>query len=316
MSHPDRVSGASIRVVSNRTGIQADTLRMWERRYGFPKPERTPGGARVYSEDDIERLLLVNRALAEGYRPSEVVALPRAELERMTSSSGVVAANASGVKLGAANASPVTVEAVTDALRRDDVEAVRALLRAGALTMGPKAFVTDLAHPLAVRIGELWQAGDLEVRHEHLASACLTTTLRMLLAAHEDGPRSPVVVLATMPNEPHALPLDMVAVYLAASLGAPRLLGADTPVDQIAAAAESFSADVVGISVSAAADRRAASRAAQRLAVLLPGDMPLWIGGAGAARLEAPNASVRKIASWDDLDIALAEARRGSRRNR
>jgi methanogenic corrinoid protein MtbC1 len=287
---------------------------MWERRYGFPKPERTPGGARIYSDDEIERLILVNRALAEGYRPNEVVPLPRAELEKVIGASGI--AFSASTTTRATNPAPVTVEAVTDALRRDDVDAVRGLLRAAALTMGPKGFVTDLAHPLAVRIGALWEAGELEVRHEHLASAYLSTTLRTLLAAHEDGARSPVVVLATLPGEPHALGLDMVALYLAAGLAAPRLLGADTPVEQIAAAAVSFSADVVGISVSAAADRRTTTRAAQRLALLLPDDMPLWIGGGGGARLETPNVKVRKIATWGELDAALDEARGVRRKSR
>lgn len=307
-----RMAGASIRVVSNRTGIPADTLRMWERRYGFPKPSRTPGGARIYSEDDVERLLLVNRALAEGYRPNEVVSLPRAELERVTAPA---AAGASGVPSPAvASAAPVAVDAVIGALTRDDVDAARTLLRAGALTMGPKAFVMDLAHPLAVRVGELWASGELEVRHEHLASALLTTTLRMLLSAHEDGARAPVVVLATLPGESHALALDMISVYLAASLAAPRLLGADTPVDQIAAAAESLSADVVGISISPVAERRATTRAVGRLAVLLPEDVPLWIGGAGAARIDAPNAKARKIGTWNELDAALHDERRPRRR--
>ena len=305
------MAGASIRVVSNRTGIPADTLRMWERRYGFPKPERTPGGARIYSEDDVERLVLVNRALAEGFRPNEVVPLPRAELERVTSAADV-RGGSSGPQ--AKSAPPVSVETIVEALRRDDVSALRVLLRTAALTMGPKAFVTDLAHPLAIRVGALWAEGAHEERHEHLASACLTTTLRMLLASHEDGERSPVVVLATLPGEPHALALDMVAVHLAASLAAPRLLGADTPVDQIAAAAESLGADVVGISVSAAAERRSTSRAAQRLAILVPEDVPLWIGGAGASRIDAPNANVRKIATWSDLDVALSDARRSKRK--
>lgn len=212
----------SIRVVANRTGIAADTLRVWERRYGFPKPKRTPGGRRLYAEDDVARLLLVRRALADGYRPNEVVALPKAELERRLAQ-GPTTDAARDLVLPAAW--PVTVDAVVAALRRDDLDAVRAHLRAAALTMGPRAFVTDLAHPLAVQVGKLWADGEMEVRHEHLASACLVTTLRLLLSAHDDGVRTPVVVLATLPGETHALPLDMIAVFLAASGALGRRLG-------------------------------------------------------------------------------------------
>ena len=51
------VSGETIRVVAKRTGLGMDTLRAWERRYGFPKPERRPGSnRRIYSPAAVERL--------------------------------------------------------------------------------------------------------------------------------------------------------------------------------------------------------------------------------------------------------------------
>lgn len=294
------MAGASIRVVSNRTGIPADTLRVWERRYGFPKPERTAGGSRIYSEDDIGRLMLVNEALAEGYRPNEVVALPRAELEKLLDPS---------VAVRPQPVASVSVESVIEALQCDDVDAVRALLRAASVTLGPKTFVTDLAHPLAVRVGDLWAEGALEVRHEHLASVLLSTTLRVLLAAHEDGPRSPVIVLATLPGELHGLALDLVGVYLATSLAAPRILGADTPVDQIAAAVDAYGARAVGLSISPSADRRTTNRAVRRLANLVGDEVDVWLGGGGADRLETPASNTWKVTSWRVLDAALARVR-------
>ena len=55
--------GYSIRVASRLTGVSSDTLRMWERRYGFPKPVRNESQVRVYTDADIERLVLISRAL-------------------------------------------------------------------------------------------------------------------------------------------------------------------------------------------------------------------------------------------------------------
>lgn len=297
------MSGASIRVVVNKTGIAADTLRIWERRYGFPKPERTPGGSRVYGEEDIARLLLVGRALAEGYRPSEVVPLPRAELERIVGASGAVTATSATSSL------VVTVDALAEALVADDVERVRMLLRSAALLHGPKDFVREVAHPFATRIGDLWAAGEIEVRHEHVATAALTTQLRLVLAAHEDGPRSPVVVLATLPGEPHALALDMIAVYLAGSLARPVLLGADTPPEEILRAAAAFAADAIGISISAAADARDAQKQARAVAKALPRDVELWLGGGGASAVSVPGAGVREVTTFSELDRAVEALR-------
>jgi DICT domain-containing protein len=46
----------AIREVAEQTGLAAGTIRMWEQRYGFPRPERTPSGYRLYSDDDVELL--------------------------------------------------------------------------------------------------------------------------------------------------------------------------------------------------------------------------------------------------------------------
>jgi PAS domain S-box-containing protein len=52
--------------VAKRTGVGVSTLRAWERRFGFPDPERSPSGQRVYTETDIERVNAVSRLVAEG----------------------------------------------------------------------------------------------------------------------------------------------------------------------------------------------------------------------------------------------------------
>ncbi|MBS2020043.1 MAG: MerR family transcriptional regulator [Deltaproteobacteria bacterium] len=309
--------GASIRVVANRTGIPADTLRMWERRYGFPKPSRREGGSRVYSEDDVSRLKLISRALAAGFRPSEAVPLAERDLARLVDAADQDTgskAKGEGVRESprarehAATTVP-DVAAVVDALLADDIVGVRTILRSAALALGPRAFVTALAHPLALRIGELWAEGRLEVRHEHLASACLRSQLAVLLAALDDGARAPAVLLAALPGEQHVLALEMIALYLATELAAPRILGADTPPDQIVAAAIALRADVVGITVSAASPGKAAARALAEVASALPRSTSLWVGGAGAPAVVAAAPRATLVATFADLDRALASVR-------
>lgn len=303
------IGGSSIRVVSARTGIPVDTLRVWERRYGFPKPARRAGGSRIYAEDDITRLQLVASALELGFRPGDVIALSQKELDELVAATRRDARLSPGADEPALTVDGSPLEAVLDALRRDDVVALRSVLRGAAVTLGPRAFVTELAHPLAVRVGELWASGDLDVRHEHLASASLTTQLRLLLGAFEDTERTPVVVLTTLPGEPHTLGLEMVAVYLAARASAPRLLGADTPPEQIADAARAFRADAVGIHVSPVADPARTAEDAKRLLSALPRETELWLGGGGAERVALRHRRVRQVATWSALDEAIAAVR-------
>lgn len=327
----ESLAGSSIRVVANRTGIAADTLRVWERRYGFPRPLRRPGGSRVYTEDEIARLHLIARAVDAGFRPSEVVALPPADLTRLVeasladaprsghalvSLSPSVGAEASAVTLPTPARSvtlPPTLDAILTALKSDDIVGVRALVRAAAVALGPRMFVTEIAHPLAVTVGKLWADGVLGVRHEHIASACLTSQLHLLLGAVDDGVRAPVVLLATLPGEPHVLGIDMVSVYLAANLAGPRMLGADTPPEQIVEAARAQSVDAVGLSISPVADADRVTVAAKWLLQELPPGVALWLGGAGARRVTDAVPAAVMVSTWTDLDRAIAAARAGMR---
>lgn len=62
-----------INVVEKETGISKYLLRMWERRYSFPRPDRDVKGERVYSNVDVEKLKIIKLLMEEGYRPSKVI---------------------------------------------------------------------------------------------------------------------------------------------------------------------------------------------------------------------------------------------------
>ena len=300
--------GASIRVVARRTGISAATLRVWERRYGFPVPERRAGGSRVYTEADVTRLELIARALAAGFRPGEVVPIPVSELERLVEAA-VPPSTPTEEPQGAEPAASSVAEVVR-ALLADDTKQVRALLRSAAVSLGPKQFVVALAHPLMVRIGELWEAGELEVRHEHIASACVSAQLRLLLGALEDGAGgSPSVLLATLPDERHALALEMVAVYLAASHAEPRMLGADTPAEQIVRAARALEVDAVGLSIPRGGAARQVREQVLAIRRALPTRTALWLGGEGSRESDVERTGVRIVGSFADIDALVAAAR-------
>ncbi|MCB1912570.1 MAG: MerR family transcriptional regulator, partial [Rhodocyclaceae bacterium] len=63
----------SIAAVERDTGLSKDTLRVWERRYGFPTPERDENGERLYPGDQLERLRLIKRLLDQGRRPAALM---------------------------------------------------------------------------------------------------------------------------------------------------------------------------------------------------------------------------------------------------
>ena len=69
-----------IQVVARRTGLTADVIRVWERRYGVVAPHRSSAQRRLYSDADIRKLSLLQRATQEGRRISDLVDLEEPEI--------------------------------------------------------------------------------------------------------------------------------------------------------------------------------------------------------------------------------------------
>lgn len=293
----------SIRVASRLTGIAADTLRMWERRYGFPRPERTGGGSRTYTEEDIEILHLLQRALKAGYRPGEIVGKSRAEVEDILSQVAPVRPEPT-----VEGALP-TVHGLIHHLLADDTEALAGEMRRSALRLGSRRFVTEVAHPFVVEVGKQWEDGKLEVRHEHLASEALSTLLRLLLSTSEDGLGRPVVLLATLPGELHGIGLELVALYLAAHRATPRLLGVSTPKDQIVKAARALTADVVGLTITESSDVASAAADIRWMLSELPRRVEIWAGGEAASRLHINDPGLKIVPTFAAMDEAMEKLR-------
>jgi len=275
---------------------------MWERRYGFPKPARNVSQVRVYTDADIERLILVSRALKAGFRAGEVIHREPAELRALLT-------NSAQAQLSALRESP-TIDSLLRSLIADDAGALRTGLRQAVATLGPRQFVLDVAGPLCEQVGEAWAAGRIGVRHEHLLSEALSTQLRLLLSAYEVESTGPVILLSTLSREQHGLGLEMAALYLALEGATPRLLGVDTPPDQIVEAAAALGARVVGLSVSEAADAAATLEHLRWMLAELPAGIEVWLGGKAARHLEAQHERLHRVVTWNDVDRELGRIRR------
>lgn len=300
----------SIRIASQRSGIPIETLRVWERRYGGPTPQRQDGGnRRLYSDAEIERLRWVARGLAGGFRAGDVAAKSQAELEELIGPEP---------PRPPAEALPpwASVAHLVELAGRDDLRAIEDALRLGAVALGARRFVVEVVQPLATAVGEAWRADRIEVRQEHAVSEIIATQLRHMLATYQDVAGHPTVLLTTLPGEPHALGLAMVALYLTLSGAKPRLLGPSTPPDQIVRAARALHARVVGLTVTPASDPDATRGAVTQLARALPAGVSLWLGGSAAIDVapsgdDSRDGRIRVVGSWEEIDAALAAVREG-----
>lgn len=285
--------------VTRRTGIGEHTLRAWERRFGFPAPHRLESGHRRYTADQVEQLLLINKALGVGYRAGDVVPLGPSELEELLRTSGALDPGSLAGLTGA------MIETTLDASRRFDRDALAAVLSHDASVLGAGAFLRERVVPLLKEVGESWARGELEIRHEHFFSEMLEDQLRAMRAPLEASGTGRPVVLATLPDELHGLGLHIVALAVAAAGRTVRVLGPHLPVDEIVQAADVLDAAAVGISISVLGAGPQTEGEIRQLRDGLRPRTHLWVGGAGAAHLKNLPEGADVISSLEDLECAL-----------
>jgi methanogenic corrinoid protein MtbC1 len=249
----------------------------------------------VYSQSDVDALQLIRQALTMGYRPGEIVGQPIETLRRR-----VTTARAEGPP----TRESLSIESLIECLANDDVDALAQRLRAAARALGGARFVVEVAHPLALRVGELWERGRLDVRHEHMVTECLSQQLQSFLAALDGAPMLPRVLLATLPGERHGLGLEMVATYLAEVSVGCLLLGVDSPADQVVKAARAHQVDAVGFHVSASSDLSSTARHVRWILSELPRRVPVWLGGFAANAVSVEDSAIWIVQTWPDLDAA------------
>lgn len=270
--------------IERDTGLSKDTLRVWERRYGFPNPVRDALGERRYGDEQLLRLRHVRRLLDAGHRPGRVVPLPLAQLLQLDTQAGGVRIQAR--ETAAAQTGPAPdLDAWMQLLLQHKAHRLYTAMSQHLLHHGLAALVRDGIAPMNERVGEAWIAGQLAVFEEHLYTELVQRLLRAGLAqvAASRALHAPRVLLSTVPGEAHGLGLLMAECMLVLEGCETVSLGVQTPLGEIVNAARLCRADVVALGFSAALNPREARAALSQLRRLLPPATAIWTGGQCAA---------------------------------
>lgn len=277
--------GHPIGVVARRTGVAAELLRAWERRYQAVTPIRTDTGRRLYSDEDIERLRLIKSLIEGRRRVSDVAGLALAELQELqgedqretvpTPVRPVEFPRLSG-DLGNFLEQCHTAVAELDALGLE-----RVLLEASR-RYSPEQVRRDLLVPLMVGVGERWHGGELRMMHEHMATAIVRSFLITAASHQQVDPSAPVLVATTPAGQHHEIGI-LIAVAAAQECGwRPLYLGPNMPAEEIAGALHTARSDTLVLSlVYPLADLRVAEEL-RRIRHLVGPGVDLLVGGRAA----------------------------------
>ncbi|GAA3230127.1 MerR family transcriptional regulator [Dactylosporangium siamense] len=215
--------------VARRLGVAVTTLRTWHQRYGMGPSLHEPGHHRRYTEQDIERLEVMQRLIVEGVAPSEAA-------RWALSSASALPALPSPVP-SIAPSSPDLVAAARGlhrAAARLDAPAVRQRVAAAVHDLGVVVAWDEVLRPVLAAIGHRHALTGALVEVEHLLSGCVSAVFG---AVPRPVPTIPAqILLACADEEQHSLPLEAVGAALAASGVPTRMLGARVPPAALATA--------------------------------------------------------------------------------
>lgn len=217
----------TVNEVEERSKVPASTLRQWERRYGFPKPERSSSGYRLYSDMDIANIEAMKRHIADGIPASRA-----AELVKRRE-----------ISVESPRSLPLLGEELVAAFVEFDEDKADAIFNEAHALYTVEVVMLELIQPVLTDIGQRWHksdfGGNLGIATECFASNYIYGRLRALLNISRNSHSSKAVLVACAPGEHHELEALMLAVLLQRTGYRVYYLGANTPfaaIDEMAAA--------------------------------------------------------------------------------
>lgn len=278
----DQMYKYPIKVVSQMTGLSVFVIRAWEKRYNVVTPERTETNRRLYSEDDIEKLKLLNNAINLGHNIGGIANLSVSELRSILEHKHVTSSSTSELSKENFSDTESILRSSMEAVKTYDGKKLSTILLKASSKMSQPQLIENLIIPLVYEIGDLWHEGDIRVANEHLASAVIRSFLANLIEQHIPSENAPLIISATPRGQDHELGA-LIAGVTAASVGYKVIyLGPNLPVEEIAAVTDNLDAKVVALSLVYPNDDPQLKLDLVNLKKMLPEKISLIVGGRAA----------------------------------
>ena len=251
-----------IGTVSEITGVNAVTLRAWERRYGLIQPERTPKGHRLYSQTDVDKIQQIVEELGKGIAISRVAEA----LHTLPALENSEADVWERYRTRMIDAVSQFDESVLDAVYNE------------AMSLYPVDIVTrQLLTPLLKHLGERWQSTQGSVAEEHFFSVFMRNKLGARFHHRNMRNTGPCLIAACLPGEHHEFGLLLFALAAHARGYRLILLGANMPLAELPHVIQRTRSD--GIVLSGSIEMDTASFRAEIQNLVEVSSIPVFVGG-------------------------------------
>lgn len=306
----------AIAVAERLTGVPKDSLRVWERRYGFPNPGRDGFDERTYTPADIEKLKVIKRLMDIGHRPGKLVMLSLDVLSRMGEPRELRRRTAERHVYSAEKRQDLL--AYMRLIESRDMVGVQARLVQHFESVGMIRFVTEHLYAVSLMVSDAALSGTLPAYAQRLYTQAATRVMQHLMMTTAMAKRAaaagapglePRVLCTSFTGDANGLGLLMIEALLTESLCACFAMGAHVGVADITQAAIEHHIQIVALNF---AERTTPSELLSGLSLLrksLPVTVEIWVCGPCPALARRPVEGVLAVPALEAFDIELARVR-------
>lgn len=232
-----------IAAVSKLTGVSCHALRIWERRYGFPIPHRSPSGHRRYDTEQVNTLLRLLRLSESGRTMGELIG------EMLASRPESETAREPLIRPDEPITDPDLAEFMDRMTHSDRLAADDAFERL-LTNWGVENLVTRLIAPALIETGERWFRRRYSVFHERCVSVYLRAKLDVMidLARRTNAEAARTLIIGTVQGDRHEGGVLIASLFLEREGWRTISLGVDLPISEYAQAVKELKPDALALS--------------------------------------------------------------------
>lgn len=291
----------SIKAITSLTGLTAETLRAWERRYDCITPVRNDTGRRSYTQGDLEKLKLLVNLTRNGHAISKIAHLDCEQLRQFETKT------LDGNDNGQVN----LFNQIVEALQQYRIERCEQLLKRALLAYEPLEYARDILLPALHLVGQLWHEEQINIAQEHMFSSCVKRiVLSMVNNLHQPSKHNPSMLFATPSAEPHEFGILLGCLIAAAEQYTCYYIGADLPAFDIIDASRNLKPDVIVIGlVKAPPEILTQIQLEELMTFAQTSDSQIWLAGPGAQHWFRQQAAAPVNCQFiSDIDLFHAKA--------
>jgi len=259
------------------TGVPADTFRAWERRHGVPRPFRSTGNQRLYSDLDVGAIRWLRDRTDEGMTISNAVR--RLRLEAPAVLDDVAIDESPAIPIDVADHGAALRQQLLDALTTFDGDRAERTVDEAIARYSVEAFCEQIVEPVMTEIGDRWSRGEISVAVEHFSTQLLTRRLAAIYRIVSQVEGRGTILAACPAGEEHDLGLMVMAIMLSRRGWQVIYLGANVPADDLISAVGRIDPDLICLSATNPGTVAEAVAVATSLQERRGDPLPIALGG-------------------------------------